>query len=160
MKYRLITIVLILQTWCVIQGCGPRSAERSALVLDFVESRWDSSLVATYEFGAMDTLSLYEVNLLVRHDQSFEKSKLRLEVKTTTPSMRFWTDTLELSLTNGLGKWQGRQFADYVDYETLYRTGVRFSESGRYIFAVRYLEPGVRVIESIDALAIIINGKK
>jgi gliding motility-associated lipoprotein GldH len=96
------------------------------------------------QFSAMmsDTTNSFNIYFTLRTGTSYPYRNIWLFTKTTAPSGRILTDTLEYMLADEKGKWYGKGFGDIHELNLPFRTEVYFPEKGLYTFNVRH---GMRI---------------
>jgi gliding motility-associated lipoprotein GldH len=108
----------------------------------FKESQWKAADKAAFEVDITDTLSLNNINLMIRHADAYPYSNIFLFVTTAYPDGKVLSDTMEIVLANSKGEWIGSGAGDIFDYKVPVKKNVRFPLSGKYKFT---FEQGMRV---------------
>lgn len=107
----------------------------------FKENEWYAKDKAVFDVDIEDTQSLNNINLMIRHADSYPFSNLIVFVTTTYPDGKSLTDTMEIVLANSKGEWQGSGAGDIFDFKIPVKKNVRFPLAGKYKFE---FEQGMR----------------
>jgi gliding motility-associated lipoprotein GldH len=131
--------LLILAAYCVISACTWTAGvfEKN---LDFKDHAWPSLLKPEISFDITDTVSLYNIYIVIRHTDAyhFNNMYVRLTVKEPgeTPGK---TGDYDLQLaTNGKG-WIGTAMDDIYDARLLIQPETKFKKAGTYQIALEQL---------------------
>lgn len=108
----------------------------------FKENEWHAKDKVTFDLDISDTQTLNNINLMVRHADSYPYSNLFLFVTTKYPDGKILTDTMEVVLANQKGEWQGSGAGDIYDFKVPVKKNVKFPLAGKYQFI---FEQGMRV---------------
>ena len=108
----------------------------------FKNEEWFAKDKAVFEMDIVDTQSLHNIFLMVRHAESYPYNNLFLFVTTQYPDGKVLTDTMEVVLANSKGEWQGSGVGDIYDFKVPVKKNVRFALAGKYKFS---FEQGMRV---------------
>jgi len=100
----------------------------------FKNNEWYAKDKAVFDVEITDTESLNNINLMVRHADSYPFSNLFLFVTTKYPDGKVLTDTMEIILANSKGEWQGSGAGDIFDFKIPVKKNVRFPLAGKYQF--------------------------
>lgn len=100
----------------------------------FSNNEWSSKDKAVFDIEITDTENLNNINLMVRHADSYPFSNLFLFVTTKYPDGKIMTDTMELVLANQKGEWHGSGAGDIFDFKVPVKKNVRFPLAGKYQF--------------------------
>lgn len=95
---------------------------------------WKSGQVIRFDVDLQDTVSIHKFYLSLRHETSYRYANLFLFIHTTYPNGREANDTVECILADPSGKWLGKGITDIRDFQVLLRRGLRFPQTGTYIF--------------------------
>lgn len=102
---------------------------------NFNENEWYVKDKAVFDIEIKDTVTLNNISLMVRHADAYPYSNLFLFVTTVYPDGKTLTDTMEVILSDGKGKWQGSGAGDIFDLKVPIKKNVRFPLSGKYQFS-------------------------
>lgn len=108
----------------------------------FENNEWHAKDKAVFDVEITDTESLNNINLMVRHADSYPYSNIFLFVTTKYPDGKTLTDTMEVVLANSKGEWEGSGAGDIFDFKIPVKKNVRFPLAGKYQFQ---FEQGMRV---------------
>ncbi|MCW3078427.1 MAG: motility protein [Bacteroidetes bacterium] len=108
----------------------------------FKENEWHVSEKAVFNVEIKDTMTLNNINLMIRHADAYPYNNLFLFVTTKYPDGKVLTDTMEIVLANQKGEWQGSGAGDIFDFKIPVKKNVRFPLGGKYEFI---FEQGMRV---------------
>lgn len=149
MKPATIIATLLLLTSCI-------SSVSFVSVLDMPKGEWQSNEYAEFNFTQHDTTASHRIELIVRHTPDFEWRDLQLEIRTVNPENLFWCDTINVTLTDTVGRWLGKDMTAHVDFAVEYRRAVIFTRKGEYNIRIRRIAPS-QDIEGIKAIGVIIE---
>jgi gliding motility-associated lipoprotein GldH len=71
------------------------------------EQGWAKDDAKNFEFNINDTTTFYNVIINVRNSSEYRYKNLYLFVEMTSPSNKFFIDTVEITLADNQGKWLG-----------------------------------------------------
>lgn len=100
----------------------------------FEKEEWSSKDTAKFRVDIIDTISLCDVNLKIRHGELYPYSNLYVFLTTVYPDKSQKTDTIECILANSKGEWYGSGLGDMYDITLPIKKNVRFAKSGVYQF--------------------------
>jgi gliding motility-associated lipoprotein GldH len=103
--------------------------------ITFDNNEWYAKNKATFDMEIVDSQSLHDVNLMVRHADSYPYSNLYLFLTTKYPDGKTTVDTLECILANTKGEWLGNGAGDIFDLTIPLKKNVRFPLTGKYEFS-------------------------
>ncbi len=98
------------------------------------KEEWQSKDTAKFRVDIIDTVSLCDVNIKIRHGEWYPYSNLYVFMTTIYPNGSVQKDTVECILANSKGEWYGSGFGDMYDITLPIKKNVRFSKSGVYQF--------------------------
>lgn len=100
----------------------------------FKDNEWYAKDKAVFDVDITDTQSLNNINLMIRHADSYPYNNLFLFVTSKYPDGKVLTDTMEIILANSKGEWQGSGAGDIFDFKIPVKKNVRFPLAGKYQF--------------------------
>jgi gliding motility-associated lipoprotein GldH len=100
----------------------------------FKDNEWAAKDKVTFDLDITDTQTLNNINLMVRHADSYPYNNLFLFVTSKYPDGKILTDTMEIVLANEKGEWQGSGAGDIFDLKVPIKKNVRFPVAGKYQF--------------------------
>lgn len=98
------------------------------------KEEWQSKDTAKFRVDIIDTISLCDVNIKIRHGELYPYSNLYVFMTTIYPNGSVQQDTIECILANSKGEWYGSGLGDMYDITLPIKKNVRFSKSGVYQF--------------------------
>ncbi len=101
------------------------------------QSGWHKDSVVVFSVPLTDTLQNHNLLLNIRNDIKYNYSNLWLFIKIIQPGEIAVTDTFEVMLANGAGKWLGEGFGGIKTRQIPYRSGVYFPISGNYKISIQ-----------------------
>jgi len=104
----------------------------------FKDNEWSSKNKAVFDIDITDTQSLHNINLMVRHADSYPFSNLFLFVTSKYPDGKVLVDTMEIILSNQKGEWLGSGAGDIFDYKVAVKKNLRFPLAGKYQFSFEH----------------------
>ncbi|MCE3228541.1 MAG: hypothetical protein K0S32_3092 [Bacteroidetes bacterium] len=107
----------------------------------FSNNEWHAKDKATFDVDIVDTTSLNNISLMIRHADSYPFSNIILFVTTKYPDGKMLQDTMEIMMANSKGEWQGSGAGDIFDLKIPVKKNVRFPLKGKYQFQ---FEQGMR----------------
>lgn len=132
MKVSFNTILLMLMI-LAFASCKKTSTVYSKYYY-FEKEEWSSKDTAKFRVDIIDTISLCDVNLKIRHGELYPYSNLYIFLTTVYPDKSQKTDTIECILANSKGEWYGSGLGDMYDITLPIKKNVRFAKSGVYQF--------------------------
>jgi len=122
----------------------------------FEEKSWNTDSVITFNYNISDTLSSYEMSILVRHTVDYEYQNLFLFLSGDL------NDTIELELADKIGKWKGSGLSDIREFEYLFANNKVFSKKGNHSInieqAMRFgAEEKIQNLEHVSDIGLIIR---
>ncbi len=133
----------------VISGC------KSVTVFDDTKSLpgdvWRTGQIIRFDVNIQDTVNIHKFYLSLRHESDYGYSNIFLFIHTTYPNGMAARDTVECILAEPSGKWLGKGITNIRDYQVLLRRGLRFPQTGNYIFELEQAmrEPELQGIKDI-----------
>ncbi len=103
---------------------------------------WNAKNLARFEVIIQDTLSAHNFYINVRNSGAYPYSNLYLFLESEFPDKALARDTIECILADNSGHWLGDGSGDIWDNQILFKKGLRFRQSGTYVFT---LEQAMRV---------------
>ncbi len=103
----------------------------------FPQHEWKSSEKPSFTFHIEDTLSAYNIYVVIRHEDAYRYNNIWLNVTTQAPSDTARAQLLKLILANNTKGWLGAGMGDVFDHRILItRTPVRLKK-GDYTFLLQ-----------------------
>lgn len=112
--------------------------------LKISDAKWNRNELAKFSFNIEDSLSSYDLYLMIRHAGNFPYKNLYLFSKTYGPRDVFAKDTAQMIFADDKGNWLGKGIGDIYDYEFKFKEQIVFPYKGEYQIQ---LEQAMRDIE-------------
>ncbi|MDB5203206.1 MAG: gldH [Ferruginibacter sp.] len=128
--------VLLLLTICVTMfSCRQLDVfEKSTAIPDY---KWQSSFAASGEFNIIDTVSAYNLYIVLRHTDAYPYNNIWLNVGLQSPGDTMFLQRVDLSLGNDANGWEGRGMNDIWEVrKKLNAEPRRFRKKGAYKFDI------------------------
>lgn len=136
MRRLLLPLIVIL-----LAQCRPIDLyERTA---NIPKHSWQSDFTPSFPFTINDTVSLYDVSLILRHTDAYPLNNIWLKVEVETPDSLI-TFRTEKKLGSNEQGWLGTGFNDVYEHRLplntdLAQAGISFRKSGTYTFRLTQL---------------------
>lgn len=116
----------------LVSGCGFKSMYEGSV--DIPKEEWNKNQVIKFEIPVTDTINGYRVVVNVRNSNEYPYSNIFLFLTTYAPNGKSIKDTLEMTLADDRGKWQGKGFGGIWSTDVPLRRNatIRFPASGTY----------------------------
>lgn len=101
---------------------------------NFPENEWKLADKAVFEMELTDNVSFHDINLLVRHADSYPFRNLIVFVTVNYPDGASRTDTMDLLLANDKGEWLGAGAGDIYDLTVPVKKNLKLPLKGKYKF--------------------------
>jgi len=98
-------------------------------------SIWNEQDAYRFEVKVSDTLSMYNVFIEIRNNDTYRYANLWLFVAFETPGGARRQDTLDCRLADPYGNWLGKGFSHYI-LTIPYEQAVIFPHSGTYSYTL------------------------
>lgn len=110
---------------------------------------WNKDSLVVFSVPITDTLQNHNLYLNIRNDINYSYSNLWLFIEIKQPGEIAVTDTFEILMADGAGKWLGEGFGGIKTRQVAYRSGVYFPVSGEYKISIQH---GMRddILKSIN----------
>ncbi len=105
---------------------------------------WHKNNELELEADIQDTISAFDINLIIRSNNNYPYRNMFLFITTSSPAGQSITDTVEYYLADEKGNWYGSGLGDINDLSVPFKTNVIFPQSGSYTFNIRQ---GMREVE-------------
>jgi gliding motility-associated lipoprotein GldH len=114
------------------QSCGPEPMFDNTKKIP--GSVWKEDDVVRFEVPVTDTNNLFRFFLNIRHSTDYRYANVFFFIHTTFPDGTLARDTVECILADKSGKWLGRGITNIRDNQVILRSGLRFPQTGTYVF--------------------------
>jgi len=99
---------------------------------------WNASNIISFEVPVSDTINTFDINLIIRTDNSYPYRNLFLFIRTTSPEETSIIDTVEYFLADEKGNWHGSGLGDVNDLSVPFKTNILFPDEGTYTFNIQH----------------------
>jgi gliding motility-associated lipoprotein GldH len=127
--------LLIILCSVLLAGC-----QRGVIYTQFVElpqSGWDAQQAITFTPTITDTITDYQLQLTLRHNDRYPYQNMWMFVEIIQDSLLVQPiDTIECYLANERGEWQGGGICQY-ELPMIYDNNYRFKNSGTYHISIK-----------------------
>jgi gliding motility-associated lipoprotein GldH len=147
MKVILKSIVVFVLLLSVV-SC--QNADEKVLV-NAVDNQWKKNNAQTFSFDINDAQNLKNMMFVVRNNNNYPYSNLRLIASVEHNKKKISTDTLNYVLAKPNGEWIGTGFGDTKEIVFQYKLNYKFPKNGKYSVKVvqamrRNVLPGIEDI--------------
>lgn len=102
--------------------------------------KWSPAFAATGTFDITDTLSAYNIYIVLRHTDGFKYNNIWLNVGLQSPGDTMFSQKVDLSLGKDPDGWEGTGMNDIWEVRKLLNSKPsRFKKSGEYKFNIEQL---------------------
>ncbi len=129
------------------------SCQREVVYTQFVElplQGWDSKKTITFTPTIIDTLTDYQLQFILRHNDQYPYQNMWMFIGIKHDSTFILTDTIECYLANERGEWLGGGISQY-ELPMIYENNYRFERSGIYHITI---EQGMRIEQLVGITSI------
>jgi gliding motility-associated lipoprotein GldH len=109
--------------------------EKSA---SFDKHEWKSTDKPSFDFAIADTNALYNIYVVVRHDDAYHYNNLWLNIITQAPASKPETQQIELTLANNAKGWLGTGMDDVFDHRIRITSLPIKLKKGNYHFTLQH----------------------
>lgn len=123
------------------------------------EHKWHYNEPAEFEFTLEDTLTLYDIDVNLRHTGKYPYKNCWVWLHFTYPSGEKHSIRKELELCNNQGEWYGNGLNNIFDVRNTVHKEAKFQEKGKYKISIEQnmrdnpllevLDVGLRVQKSL-----------
>jgi gliding motility-associated lipoprotein GldH len=104
------------------------------------DHQWPSSVKPDIEFNITDTVSLYNIYIVLRHSDAYHFNNIYVRATVTEPGGgRPKAGDYDLQLANNEKGWIGTAMDDIYDARLLIQPRTRFTKAGTYHFVIEQL---------------------
>ena len=133
LKYCFLFIAIVL----FISSCSTLDVfEKST---SFNKHEWKTNQKPTFNFTIQDTVSLYNIYVVVRHDDAYHYNNLWLNIITQAPSSKPINQQVELTLANNTKGWLGTGMDDIFDHRIRITNAPIKLKKGDYNFSLQHI---------------------
>lgn len=120
-----------------ICACGPTPYFEEAIDVD--SNNWNYDQKVNFTVDTNDTLSMYNMHLIVSHSDEFSYQNLYLNITTSFPSQEDRQERLNIELSDEKGQWVGKCSGGICQTKVYLIDDFKFPEEGKYNFSVEQL---------------------
>ncbi len=99
---------------------------------DIAQHRWLYKDTLNFNFNITDTSALYDIQLTVRHDNTYPFQNLYTHISTQFPNAMRLQQTLNLDLADNTGKWEGNVSGSHATFKTNIQENAFFNALGKH----------------------------
>ncbi|SHK11837.1 gliding motility lipoprotein GldH [Epilithonimonas mollis] len=142
---RIISVFILLLS---LSSC--RNADETVLVKD-LQSKWDKKNDQDFDFKINDFQNQKNIIFIVRNNNDYPYSNIRLIASISQNKKLISTDTLNYVLAKPNGEWLGTGFGETKEILFQYKLNYKFPQNGNYSLKVsqamrRNVLPGIEDI--------------
>ncbi len=101
---------------------------------------WQSAYEPKIEFDLNDTTAVYNVYIVLRHNNEYAYNNLWVKAKVKEPGSQEWkSQQYELPLANNNKGWLGTGMDDIFEHRILIQPQTRFTKAGKYEYMVQQI---------------------
>lgn len=129
------------------------------ILMNSINSKWNKNDIQKFDFEINDNQNQKNIIFIVRNNNDYPYSNLRLIAKIDYNNKTITTDTLNYILAEPSGKWLGSGFGDTKEALFQYKMNYKFPQNGRYSVKV---EQAMRknILQGIEDLGINVQNIK
>jgi len=101
----------------------------------FPNSDWKINDTVSFDVELNDKVSFHDINLLVRHAETYPYRNIIVFVTVKYPDGAIRTDTMDVLLANDKGEWLGSGAGDIFDLTVPAKKNLRLPLTGKYRFS-------------------------
>ena len=110
--------------------------EDEKILVNDISNQWKKKDVQTFDFDVKDAQNMKNVMFVVRNNNDYPYSNLRLIASIEHDKKNISTDTLNYVLAKPNGEWIGAGFGDAKEIIFQYKLNYKFPQNGKYKFKV------------------------
>ncbi len=133
----------------LLVSCGPNMVYEAAI--EVPESGWTYQDSLTAQFTIEDSLTIYNLHLLLQHDERFPYQNFYVQVHTEFPDGQRLEELVSLELANKVGMWLGECSGSMCELDIPIQQGAYFNQIGDYQITIAQYSrrnplPGIRAV--------------
>ena len=118
----------------VINSCGQVEVfEKNTPIPNY---KWSGSFAATGTFEIKDTLASYNLYIVLRHTDAYDKNNIWLNVGLQSPGDSLFFQKVDLTLGSDATGWEGTGMNDIWEVRKPLALNKRFKKNGQYHFSI------------------------
>ncbi|GHU87849.1 gliding motility lipoprotein GldH [Bacteroidia bacterium] len=127
--------ILILLLLIVLSACSGKS-DIYFQFKGIENAGWNKNTTYDFAVNITDTVSVYNIFLEIRNNESYSFRNLWLFVDLKTPEGNMRKDTVNCELADAMGEWYGKG-SNLHTLSLPYEQGFRFRIPGAYIYSIK-----------------------
>ena len=127
--FYLIIIIII----CIASCTQINVFEKSSNISGY---KWQNNFAVTGKFNIDDTLSAYNLYLVLRHTDAYAYNNIWLNVGLQSPGDSLFFQKIDLSLGTDASGWEGTGMNDIWELRKPLAQNKRFRKKGQYSFSI------------------------
>jgi gliding motility-associated lipoprotein GldH len=132
-KKSVFAICLLLTLW----SCNKLDSFEQTVF--FSDHQWTSKNKPNFQFEIKDTISRYNIYVVIRHEDAFHYNNLWLNIITTAPNEKSNTQKVNLQLANNSTGWLGSGMDDVFDHRIRITNSPIHLKKGVYQFSLQQI---------------------
>lgn len=104
----------------------------------FTKHEWQTTNKPTFTFTIADTSSLYNIYVVIRHDDAYHYNNIWLNIITKAPFSSATTQQVELTLANSAKGWLGSGMDDIFEHRIRITNAPIKLQKGNYQFTLQH----------------------
>lgn len=153
-KYKYLALLVLL----LFTSCKHNKVFEKYIKID--NNTWRRDKIIRFEVPIEDTISMYDVNLAVRHTSYYAYANIRMNLMITYPSKDTRTKDFNIFVRDRDGAFSGDGAGDLWDVTYPALQGVSLPFKGTYIFEVQNIMPLMETPDIMDVGLIIRKSKE
>ena len=105
----------------------------------FPEHSWSSKVQPSFNFTIADTVSLYHIYAVIRHEDAYRYNNIWLEITTRSPGDTAKVQQVNLLLADNKKGWLGTGMDDIFDHRVRLTRTPQKLKSGNYTFMLKQI---------------------
>ena len=112
--------------------------ENEKVLVNDINNQWKKNDIQTFDFDINDVQNQKNLMFVVRNNNDYPYSNLRLITSIEHNKKKISTDTLNFVLAKPNGEWIGRGFGDAKEIIFQYKLKYKFPQNGKYSVKVMH----------------------
>jgi gliding motility-associated lipoprotein GldH len=105
----------------------------------FSDHQWSGKNQPSFQFEIKDTISRYNIYVVIRHEDAYHYNNLWINVITTAPNEKSNTQKVNLQLANNSTGWLGSGMDDVFDHRIRITNNPILLKKGVYQFSLQQI---------------------
>ena len=129
------SLLILIVVSCWLAACDPVNVYEKNK--DIPGHSWEYGLQPSFDFNIKDTLSLYNLYIVLRHTDNYHYNNIWLNVGSQSPGDSMRNQRFDLQLGTDAHGWEGAGMDDIWEVRKPITKGpVKFSKAGNYTFTL------------------------